>query len=381
MRFLILVLSVGCLDLAFAHSASTGLLSRFSKGAVKAAAKGTVNVAPSLSFKASTVTTLAFDANRVLRDNLINKLPPAQREILFSLLENRMILISQDESVPSLMEKVATRQGYEQLLNERRPLSSLYEERSVFGLDNIWKVNLHEVMPHTAALTDADHIISAKHYQGIGHASFAVLNLVAAGYEDVIEIFKNSDHMQIRDIFFRTLKNLQLRYGEENLAQRFSTELHTRKKHLQDAHRWLESLADDKYTSLWYKEITKEELTSLEIPRLEEEIAAMEDIVLIEILEDREIAMAMLVDEADAISSFLANAELWNYDKELEGISSDDKHIEELHEMDHRVKLAAIADLGLDGWYGIYFIHRYSMSYYNFFEFLAQEVEAVKAKP
>ena len=134
MKFLIiLVLSVSCLDLGFAHS---------------------------LSFKASTVTTPAFDAQCVLRDNLINKLPPAQREILFSLLAIRAVQIGRDD----FMEMVATRQGYEQLLRGRIPLNGLYEESSIFGLGNIWKVNLHELMPQTAALTDTDHIVSAEAY-------------------------------------------------------------------------------------------------------------------------------------------------------------------------------------------------------------------------
>ncbi len=372
MKFLIiLVLSVGCLDLGFARPSFKGWLNRFFPAR-------TVDIVSSLSFKASTVTTPAFDAHRVLRDNLINKLPPAQREILFSMLANRTVQIGRDEIEPNLMETVATRQGYEQLLSERRPSTGLSEERSVFGLDNLWKVNLHEVMPQTAALTDTDHIVSAEHTQGIGRASLAVLSLVAAGYEDVIEVFKNSDHTQIRDIFFRTFKNLQLRYGKENLAQIFSTELHSRKKHLQDARKWLESPTDDEYHSRWGGEITKEELTSLEIPRLEKEIAAMEDIALIEIFADKKTAMKTLVDKADVISSFMANSELWGYDKHVEDISSDaDEYIEKLHKTDNRVKLAAIADLGLYGWNGLYSLQGYSMTYYNFFEFLAQEVAAI----
>ena len=372
MKFLImLVLSVSCLDLAFARPSFKGWLNRFFPAR-------TVDVVRSLSFQASTVTTPAFDAQRVLRDNLINKLPPTQLEILFSMLENRVTQIGRDESIPNFMEMVATRQGYEQLLNERRPLTSLDEEKSVFGLDNLWKVNLHEVMPQTAALTDTDYIVSAEHTQGIGRASLAVLSLVAAGYEDVIEVFKNSDHTQIRDIFFRTFKNLQLRHGKKNLARRFSTELHSRKKHLQDARKWLESPTDDEYHSRWGGEITKEELTSLEIPRLEKEIAAMEDIALIEIFADKQAAMKMLEDKADAISSFMANSALWGYDKHVEEINSDaDEYIEELRKTDNRVKLAAIADLGLYGWHGLYALQWYSMTYYNFFEFLAQEVAAI----
>ena len=346
MKFLImLVLGVVYLDLGFARS---------------------------LSFKASTVTTPAFDAQRVLRDNLINKLPPAQREILFSLLAIRAVQIGRDD----FMETVATRQGYEQLLRGRIPLNGLYEESSIFGLGNIWKVNLHELMPQTAALTDTDHIVSAEHTHEIGQASVAVLNLVAAGYEDVIEVFKNSDHTQIRDIFLRTFKNLQLIHGKENLAQRFSTELHARKKHLQETRRCLE------FTTCLGREITKEELTSLEIPRLEEVVTAMENIASIEILADSQDAIKMLVDKADAISSFMANSELWGYDKHVEDISSDaDEYIEKLHKTDNRVKLAAIADLGLYGWRGFYWLQYYSRSYDNFFEFLAQEVEAVKASP
>ena len=347
MKFLImLVLGVVYLDLGFARS---------------------------LSFKASTVTTPAFDAQRVLRDNLINKLPPAQREILFRLLAIRVVKIGRDE----FMETVATRQGYEQLLRGRMPSNGLHEESSIFGLGNIWKVNLHEIMPQTAALTDTDHIVSAEHTHEIGQASVAVLNLVAAGYEDVIEVFKNSDHTQIRDIFLRTFKNLQLIHGKENLAQRFSTQLHARKNYLQEIRRCLES------PTCLDREITKEELTSLlEIPRREEIVTAMENIASIEMLADSQDAIKMLVDKADAISSFMANSELWGYDKHVEDISSDaDEYIEKLHKTDNRVKLAAIADLGLYGWRGFYWLQYYSRSYDNFFEFLAQEVAAVKASP
>ena len=77
------------------------------------------------------------------------------------------------------------------------------------------------------------------------------------------------------------------------------------------------------------REITKEELTSLKIPRLEEVVTAMENIASIEILADSQDAMKMLVDKADAISSFMANSELWGYDKHVEDISSDaDEYIE-----------------------------------------------------
>ena len=345
MKFLIMLLiPVGCLDLGFARS---------------------------LSFKASTVTTPAFDAQRVLRDNLINKLPPAQGKIIFRLLANPLVPIDRDE----FRETVTTKQGYEHLISIRLPSHGLYKESSTFGLGNIWKVNLHEVMPHTATLTDEDFIVSEPTYE-IGQAGLAVLNLVAAGYEDVIEVFKNSDHTQIRDIFLRTFKNLHLTHGKENLAQRFSKELPARKSHLQDARRYLES-------PTLLRGTTKEELASvLEIPRLEEVITAMENIASIEMLADSQDAMKMLIGKADAIAAFQANVSLQGYDKHVEEISSDaDEYMEKIRKTDNRVKLAAIADLGVYGWRVFYWLYHYSESYDNFFEFLAREVKTVKASP
>ena len=299
---------------------------------------------------------------------------------MFSLLTGRLVQIRQDESVPSLMEKVATRQGYEQLLKERRPLTSLEEEINVFGLDNLWKVNLREVMPQTATLTYADHLAYTKYNPGTGLAIWSVLNLVAMGYEDVIEIFKSSDHTQIREILSNTFKNLYLRHGKEVMAQVLSKRILTSKKNLQEARRWLESPTGDKYISIKGYEFTKAKLANVEIPRLEKEIAEMEDIALTEMLADRKKTLAMLVDKADTIVELMVTHTLRKYDNEVDWfVSNGNELIEDLHENNDKVSLAAIADLGLYGWHGLFWLFSYSETLDNFLEFLAQEVEASKA--
>ena len=380
---IILLLSVGCLNLATArvNTRPSNFIDKLIHPMSKIKSPLPFSKVEPLSFRESTVSTLAFDARRKLRDNLINELPLIQQEIIFTLLTDRWIEIGKYESELRLLDsmpidkselhlrgKVATKKGYRQLLSERHILFSRSEEISVFGVNHLWKVNLATVMPQTAALTYEDFIASADLRTPHETVSWTVMNLVATGHENVVNALTNSTLAYSNSILSKALKNYYFKDGAENLTQQFSYDLETKKKLLEN---FYQERTERKAGNSHPDDNIAEGETE-EIARREKEITEMEQ----------------LVGNVDAIAEFYVSMSLQRYNKIVEGIALD----AELDpkggngllinpRTDDRIIAAEIADLGIYGWFALNEITSLSVYYDNFFEFLAQEVEASKVSP
>ena len=321
-------------------------------------------------FRASSIKTRAFDAHRLLDDNLINKLPLVQREILFSLLRERTIILGSSESerwaaaargsgalLPEqsesqLMAAVATRAGYEQLLAERRFSSGFAYEEAVFGLMNYWKVNLHEVMPHTAALTDEDFKVSSLLRDMMEISTMAVLNIVVMGHANIVKIFRSSNHSRIREILFAAHKRWQLKDGEAVLVQKFS----------EDQLFYTNYLRGRRVDHSRYARQSN-------VNELAGHVEQMEKIATIEVERDK----------ANAIATFYAEQALADYDAYLVRVMYSAKH--ELAEQyslygADRVAAAVIADLGIDGYVAMREMSIFGIKYEKFYDFLAEELDS-----
>ena len=381
--FIILILAVVCHEMSFA----------------------------SPSFKASTIKNSAFDANRMLGDNLINNLTLVQQEILFSLLLRGKVSIGHadghhkskwhiidyagdaypidnsefrghaslprslqvvkspiDNSKLSFMDKVATRQGYEQLLRDRGDsTNNLMKEKDSLDLMNIWKVNLHEVMPSTAALTYEDFIESPKHRRNrrVGAASGvietavnSVISLVATGHEDIIEFFKNSDVVKHSDILYETFKRYYLlKYGKEDMRLQFSDLLRTYKERLQ-ARR--ERIAERR--SQYSDELPLSSYAKIGLVEQEAEIT---------ILGLHISAMERIVGDTNAITAYFVDKAMDDYNADVK--ESDNHDYIKLNKND-LILSAQIDDLGFEAWRTLSYVERFSRYYENFFELLAQVI-------
>ena len=387
---IILLLSVGCLNLATArvNTRPSNFIDKLIHPISKIKFPLPFSKVEPLSFRESTVSTPAFDARRKLRDNLINELPLIQQEVLFSLLTDRWIEIGKyesklrlrnergrrlldsmpiDKSELYLRGKVATKKGYRQLLSERHILSSRSEERSVFGVNHLWKVNLSAVMPQTAALTHEDFIASFEFRTPFETVTWSVMNLVATGHEDVVNALTNSTLEYSSSILQGAVRRYHLKDGTENLAQQFSYDLETKKKLLED---FYQARTKRKAGNSHTHGNTAEEETE-EIARREKEITEMEQ----------------LVGNGDAVAEFYVSESLQQYNKKVERIALDAELDPKgngffINSRAHnRVISAEIADLGVYGWFAFNEITSLSVYYDNFFDLLAQEVEASRASP
>lgn len=316
------------------------------------------------TFKAATVATQVFAPQQVFKKGLFNSLPAVQREALLSLLASRPVF-SNEVSLQSrqqfllpvekkayLIKRMATRRGYKQLLEDRqlssdKPVSA----RNVFSLENIWKVNLQEVMPQTAALTDEHFTASPNVFMEIDPSTLAVLDLVAMGHEDIIETFKNLDYQQSKSILMRALQSWHHKDGEESLVQKFSARLTSDSKFLQGRLDWLAE-AQTKANSPHH--------ASIITPAFAKEVAEMEKIASLEVL----------AGKAEAIATFYAEraAASYDYDRYIEQQGSD------------RVVAASIDDLGADGHRTLFLVSLLAYSHENIFEFIAQETANFAAK-
>ncbi len=321
--------------------------------------------AASPALRAAGIKTRAFDVRRLLDNNLINKLPLVQREILFSLLKDRTIILGSseskrreavvrgsetlppDQSENRLMAAVATREGYEQRLAESRSFLRNGYEEAVFGLMNYWKVNLGEVMPHTAALTYKDFIVSAER-RGMEGSAVAVLNLVAMGHENIVKIFKSFSYPQLRDVLFATHKRWQLKDGEAALVQKFSK--------------------DQRFYTEYLQERKADHSTSKsDVDSIARRVEQMEKIAAIEVESDK----------ADAVASFYAQQALDDYVVHTLLHSAKAEFAEQYRPHDaNRVATAAIADLGIDGYIGLRELSKFGNSSEKFYDSLAEELDS-----
>lgn len=318
------------------------------------------------SFKVSAVATQAFAPQR-FKNGLFNKLPPVQQEILLSLLSHRPLLMSDvdimalakqtslllpAEKKSYLRQEMATKRGYQQQLKVRKAEATygLIGARAIFSLNNIWKVNLLKVMPNTAALTDEDLPAAADAFQELDTSVRTVLDLVAAGHEDIVETFKNSDHKQSRSILFEALKSWHHEDSEEILVQKFSQALESKRKFLQERVNWYD----------------------INNTVLEQEVAEMESIAALEVL----------TDKAEAISTFYAEQDVASYDYYIEEaeVLSHEVVIQKLTSGgDDSIVATAIADLGLDGYMALATVSSLTNSHENIFTFL--ELAKTAASP
>ena len=147
------------------------------------------------SFKVSGVATEAFTPQK-FKNGLVNKLPPVQQEMLLALLSHSPLLASEvdimqlskgtrllppAEKKTYLRQEITTKRGYQQQLKVREATYGLIGTRTIFSLNHLWKVNLLQVMPNTAALTDEDLPAASDVFQEIDPSLRTVLDLVAAG--------------------------------------------------------------------------------------------------------------------------------------------------------------------------------------------------------
>ena len=314
------------------------------------------------SFTASIVAKRAFAPKQVFKGDLVSTLPYVQLEAMLTLLsylmitahevnlplseQGQLIVLSAAQQKAYLMKKMKAKRGYQKLLKKHSLQPSVHNlvgERVIFSLNNIWKVNLPVVMPQTAELTDEDFFTSADLFKEIDFSTWAVLDLVAMGHEDIVTAFSNLDYQQIKNILIGAVKSWQLDKGEESLVQIFSEDLKSKSSFLQER-------------------LDRDEIDT---SALEEEVAAMEKI-------------ASLAEKAEAIATFYAERSCADQncyiDTATEELSYEEIVTQYLNQHGNdKVVAAAIDDLNLDGYMGLSIVSSLMTSYDDIVEFIAQE--------
>lgn len=289
-----------------------------------------------------------FAADLTFSDKLFRALPFMQRERLLSELEDRGVIVGKRDfftgEIDLLQSAPAkTQHEYEQLVEEHYGkldhLTSsvlLGDRQKAFRLQNLWKVNLNAIMPHTAALTQDDVIASVeRHTRILGNVVQAGLDLAVLDYYHIVTASKNLDSEQLAAVLFRTQQSLALSDGKDKLIARFNEELRSRERNLKDQRRYISS-----------RGFTKKPLTELppyagnairEVARLEQSLARIEEVAAqakpAEGL-DTDMLAAFFAEEALA---YLGDITILNYDV----VTSDGAN---------KIAVALVADLTLAGY-------------------------------
>ena len=189
------------------------------------------------------VKTKFFNASLVFSSKLFAALPYVQRELLMSELEDRTIRAGERHFITGNIEFLQTAPAqtapeYAQLVKDLYGLESSekargFYDQKIFGLHNLWKVNMQAIMPHTATLKKEDFINAAEHRDLIGdQVALASLHIAARGYHHILEAFKNLNSEQIAELLLQTRQNLALSDGKDSLISRFNKDLLDRKESL-----------------------------------------------------------------------------------------------------------------------------------------------------